>query len=98
MSTTTPVINHLNNPVKILTFSLNDLIFYSAPFLVGSLMDSLVAVPLSGLLLVYAIRRLLRRLPRFYFLRALYWHFPTSKYNRLLKTALPPSHKRLWVR
>ena len=92
------VLKHLNNPVKILSFSLNDLVLYVTPFFIGSLFDSLFLVPSVGLICALTCKRLLRRFPRYYFIRFLYWNLPTDKYNRLLKTSFPPSNKRFWVR
>lgn len=98
MSSPRLVLKHLNNPIKILSFSLHDLALYLGPFFLGSLFDSMFIIPVGGLLIAFTLKRLFKRLPRYYIIRFLYWTLPTSKYNRLLKTVLPPSNKRFWVR
>lgn len=92
------LLKHLDSPVRILSLSINDIVGYAAPFFVGAMFDSLLIIPLCGLILVYLVKRALRRFPRFYLIRQLYWAFPTARYNKLLKVDLPASSKRLWVK
>jgi type IV conjugative transfer system protein TraL len=93
-----PVLKHLDEPVKVLSFSISDLIGYSVPFFIGSFFDSLFLVPMIGIVVVFLVKRLLKRLPRFYGLRCLYWSLPTKRFNRMLGINLPPSHKHLWMK
>lgn len=89
---------HLDSPVRILSFSINDLIGYFAPFFVGAFFDSLLIIPMGGLLLVYIVKRLLRHVSRFYVIRYMYWALPTRRYNKLVRISWPASSKRLWVK
>ena len=92
------ILKHLDEPVRILSFSIGDLVGYLAPFFIGSLFDSLFVVPLIGIASVFLAKRLLKRLPRFHGIRFLYWSLPTRRFNRMLKVNLPPSNKHLWVK
>lgn len=92
------LLKHLDSPVRILSFSINDLIGYLTPFFVGALFDSLLIIPICGLLLVYITKRLLKRVPRFYVIRYMYWALPTRRYNKLVRISWPASSKRLWVK
>lgn len=92
------VLKHLDDPVRILSFSIGDLIGYLAPFYVGSLFDSLFMIPVLGITSVFLLKKGLRRFPRFYSIRWLYWSLPTRRFNRLMKVDLPPSHKQLWMK
>ena len=93
-----PILQHLDSPVRILSFSIQDLIGYLAPFFVGALFDSLFFIPISGLLVVYIVKRILGRFPKFYIIRHLYWNFPTTRFNKILRIQFPPSSKRFWVK
>lgn len=92
------ILKHLDEPVRILSFSISDLVGYLAPFFVGSLFDSLFVVPLIGIASVFLAKRMLKRFPRFHGIRFLYWFLPTRRFNRMLKVNLPPSNKHLWVK
>lgn len=92
------LLKHLDSPVRILSLSINDMVGYAGPFFVGAMFDSLLIIPLCGLLLIYILKRVLRKYPRFHFIRYLYWAFPTTRYNKLLRVDLPASSKRLWVK
>lgn len=92
------LLKHLDTPVKILSLSVSDIIGYAAPFFVGSMLDSLLLTPLIGLILIYLTKRFLRRYPKFYLMRHLYWSLPTARFNKLLKASFPPSSKRFWCK
>jgi type IV conjugative transfer system protein TraL len=92
------VLKHLDNPIRILSFSVSDLIAYLAPFFVGSFFDSMFIIPLGGLLIVFVSKRLLRRLPKFCLIRFWYWNLPTKSVNRMFKSSFPDSNKRYWAR
>ncbi|MCK4934345.1 MAG: type IV conjugative transfer system protein TraL [Simkaniaceae bacterium] len=92
------ILKHLDNPVRILSFSLQDIVIYALPLFIGALTDNMLSVPIVGFLLIFLAKRVLKKLPKFYLIRFFYWHLPTKQYNKLFKTNLPPSHKRLWVR
>lgn len=92
------VLKHLDNPIRILSFSVSDLIAYLSPFFVGSLFDSMFVIPLGGLLIVLILKRFLKRLPKFYLSRFWYWNLPTKSVNRMYKSAFPHSNKRYWAR
>ncbi len=92
------LLKHLDSPVRILSLSIHDMIGYVAPFIVGGLFDSLLIIPLSGLLLVYLLKKALKKHPRFHFIRYLYWAFPTERYNKWLRVNFPESSKRFWVK
>ena len=92
------LLKHLDSPVRILSLSINDMIGYAGPFFVGAMFDSLLIIPLCGLFLIYLFKRDLRKHPEFYFIRYLYWAFPTARYNKLLKIDFPDSSKRLWIK
>lgn len=92
------VLKHLDEPVRILSFSIGDLIGYLTPFFVGSLFDSLFVVPCLGIGCVFVIKKMLKRFPRFYAIRYLYWSLPTGKFNRMMKMNLPMSNKHFWVK
>jgi type IV conjugative transfer system protein TraL len=92
------LLRHLDNPVRILSFSVNDLMGYMMPFVIGALFNSLLVIPTIGLIIVYFGKKALRRFPKFYLIRSLYWSLPTSKYNKLIRISWPSSSKRLWVK
>ena len=94
----TTLLKHLDAPMRILSFSISDLIAYAAPFFIGSLFDSLFVIPVFGVILVLLGKKLTRRLPKFYAIRFLYWFLPTRRFNRVLKVNLPPSNKHFWVK
>jgi len=93
-----PLLKRLDAPVRFLSFSLNDLIAYLAPFFLGALFDSVFIVPSAGIALVLLMKKILKKFPRFYAIRFLYWSLPTGAFNRGLRVYLPPSHKRIWVK
>lgn len=92
------ILKHLDEPVRILSFSVADLIGYLTPFFIGSLFDSLFVIPVIGIASVFLVKRMLKRFPKFHGIRFLYWSIPTRRFNRLLRVNLPPSNKQLWVK
>ncbi len=98
MNMTNPILKHLDDPIRILAFSIGDLIGYLSTFFIGSLFDSLFVVPLIGIGFVYFLKRILRRFPRFYTVRFLYWSLPTKRFNQMFKLNLPISSIRIWVK
>ncbi|MBX9744361.1 MAG: type IV conjugative transfer system protein TraL [Chlamydiales bacterium] len=94
----TAVIKYLDNPIRVLSFSIPDLIAYLSPFFVGSFFDSMFVIPFAGLVGVFIVKRVLQRLPRLYLFRFWYWRLPTKSVNRMCKSSFPSSNKRYWVR
>lgn len=92
------LLKRLDAPVRFLSFSMNDLLAYLAPFFVGTLFDSIFIVPATGMALVFLLKKLLKKFPRFYAIRYLYWSLPTGPFNRTLGVKLPHSNKRIWVK
>jgi type IV conjugative transfer system protein TraL len=92
------ILKKLDNPVRILSFSIGDLVAYLSPFFIGSLFDSLFVVPLIGVVTIFLVKRVLQRFAKFYVMRFLYWSLPTKRFNKMLKIKLPPSNKHLWVK
>lgn len=92
------ILKYLDSPVRIISVSINDLIGYMVLFIVGGMCDSLFIVPISGLFTVNLSKKFLKRFPRYYFIRYLYWSFPTVRYNKLYQVDLPDSSKRMWVK
>ena len=92
------VLKHLDEPMRMLSFSIGDLAAYLIPFFVGSLLDSLFIVPGLGIIFVVILKKVLKKFPRFYAIRYLYWSLPTERFNRMMKMNLPPSHKHFWVK
>lgn len=92
------ILKYLDNPIRIISVSVNDLIGYIAPFIIGGICDSLFIVPITGLFSIYLLKRFLKKYPRYYFIRYLYWAFPTVRYNKLFQVDLPDSSKRMWVK
>jgi len=92
------LLKHLDSPVRILSLSINDMIGYLSPFFVGAIFDSLLIIPVCGLIAIYFIKRVVRRFPRFYLLRSMYWGFPTQRYNKIVGVRWPHSSKRHWVK
>ncbi len=92
------LLKRLDAPVHFLSFSMNDLIAHVTPFFIGALFDSLFIVPAIGSILVIAMKKILKKFPKFTAIRYAYWSFPTNTFNQALKTNFPPSHKRLWVK
>lgn len=92
------ILKHLDKPVRILAFSIHEIILYALPFFIGSLVDSLLIIPVLGFLIIFFCRKILSKLPRFYVIRFLYWHLPSRQYNKLMKTNLIHSHRRLWIK
>ncbi len=97
MISSRPVIRYLDEPIRFLSFSSGEWAAFSAPFFVGSLVDSLFIVPVLGILSVAGVRKMLKKLPKFYAARFLYASIPTLRLNRMLRVNLPPSHTRFWV-
>lgn len=93
-----PLMQHLDSPMRILSFSLSDFIGYAAPLIIGGAFDSLFIIPLIGGVLIYLVKKALKKLPKFFLFRYLYWVFPTALYNKMLKIDLPPSAHRLRVK
>lgn len=96
--TNRPLLKHLDQPIRILSLSIPDLVGYLIPFFLGALLDHLLLVSAGGMISVYFLKRALKKFPRFYLLRSIYWSLPSSAYNRITKTSLPPSAKRKLVK
>ena len=92
------LLKYLDNPVRILSFSIADLIAYLAPFFAGSFFDSLFVIPLIGIALIYLMKKMLKKLPKLYWIRFLYWALPTKRLNKMLRVNFPFSNKRMWVK
>lgn len=92
------LLKRLDAPVRFLSFSMNDLLAYLAPFFVGTLFDSIFIVPATGMGLVFLLKKLLKKFPKFYAIRYLYWSLPTGAFNRAVGVKLPHSNKRIWVK
>ena len=91
------ILKHLDSPMRILAFSMDELVGYVAPFFIGAMVDDMLIIPVVGLLLVFFTRKCLGKLPRYYLIRFLYWNLPTKTYNKTLKTNLISSDKRMWI-
>jgi len=92
------LLKRLDSPVRFLSFSMNDLIAYLAPFCIGALFDSIFIIPTTGMGLVFLTKKITKKFPKFYAIRYLYWALPTGAFNRILRVKLPPSNKRIWVK
>ncbi len=92
------LLKYLDSPMRVITFSVNELVAYAIPFFLGVILDSLLIVSCVGMTLVYIINKALKRLPKFYLIGLIYWFLPTNKFNKTLKVNLPSSSKRLWVK
>jgi type IV conjugative transfer system protein TraL len=95
---TNPLLRHLDAPVRFLSFTASDFIAYLMPFFLGALLDSLFVVPALGIGFVFLVKKMVKRFPRFYVMRFLYWSLPTRRMNRLLRIDWPASHKRIWIK
>lgn len=98
MSTSHSVIKYLDSPIRILAFSIQDVMLFAAPFLIGSLFDSFLILPGCGIALIVIIKKLLKRSQKYMLVRLMYWKLPTRRFNKLFRTKLPPSNLRLLVR
>ncbi len=99
MKNTKPILlKHLDDPMRIISVSMNDFIAYVLPFFVGIAFDSLTIIPLTGVIVVYSTKRFLKRYPRYFFVRYMYWVLPTRRFNPMMKLNWPPSHQRFWVK
>lgn len=92
------LLQYLDNPVRILMFSVNELIAYMLPFFIGAFFESMFVIPIIGLTLIYMLKRLMRGVPKYYAIRMLYWAIPTSYYNKFLGVRFPPSNQRMWIK
>ena len=97
-SPTSLLLRRLDAPARFLSFTMGELISYLAPFFVGALLDSLFVVPAAGILGVTFSRKFLKRFPKYYGIRLLYWSLPTKSFNRILRINLPPSNQRIWIK
>lgn len=84
--------------MRVITFSVNELVAYAVPFFLGVMLDSLFIVSGVGMTLVYITNKYLKRFPKFYLMGLIYWSLPTTTFNKALKVNLPSSAKRLWVK
>jgi type IV conjugative transfer system protein TraL len=98
MSATFAMLKHLDAPVRFLSFTMGELISYLAPFFVGAMVDSLFVVPAAGIFAVAGGRKYLKRFPKYFGIRYLYWSVPTKSFNKILRVNLPPSNHRLWIK
>lgn len=92
------LLKHLDDPVRIVSVSVNDFIAYMLPFFIGIAFDSLTIIPLTGMVVVYLSKRFLKRFPKYFFIRYMYWSLPSKHFNSALKINWPPSHQRFWVK
>lgn len=92
------LLKYLDSPVRILSFTITDIVGYLSPFFFGAIFDSLLIIPMCSLIAMYFVKKALRRFPRFFLLRSLYWHLPTKQFNKSVKILWPSSSKRLWVK
>jgi type IV conjugative transfer system protein TraL len=92
------LLKRLDAPVRFLSFSMNDLIAYLAPFFLGALFDSIFIVPFFGTAAIYLLKKVTKKFPKFYAIRYLYWSLPTKSFNRILRVNFPSSNKRLLVK
>ncbi len=91
-----PLLRHLDNPIRVLSLSINDLVIYGLPFFIGSLFDSLFVMPAIGLGIVYLGKKAIKGVPKFYMVRYLYWSLPTKRFNRIFRVGFQPSNQRFW--
>ncbi len=92
------LLKRLNAPLRFLSFSMNDVIAYLTPFFAGALFDSIFFVPAIGIGCVLFLKKILKKFPKFYAIRYLYWSLPTGVFNGAVKVKFPPSHKRIWMK
>ena len=92
------LLKHLDSPVRILTLSVNDFMGYVIPFFIGVMLDSVLIVPICGLIIIHFLKKVLRRLPQFYLVRRTYWALPTRRFNKFARISWPSSSKRFWVK
>lgn len=91
------ILKHLDAPIRVLSFSLNDLVIYALPLFIGSFLDDMLLLPSLGFLTIYAGKKMVRKFPRYYLINFLYWNLPTKQYRKIFRTKLIPSEKRFWV-
>ena len=92
------LLKHLDAPMRIITFTVEEFISYIIPFFIGVIVDNVCLVTILGITLVIFVRKYLRRFPKFYLIGLFYWSLPTARFNKALKLNLPSSAKRLWVK
>ena len=92
------LLKRLDAPVRFLSFSIGDVALALVPIFLGALFDSLFLIPVFGLSILFFLRGALKRLPRFYAIRFLYWSLPTQRFNRFLRVKFPPSNQRFWIK
>ncbi len=85
------ILKNLDNPTVLLLFTVQD---WALLFLTNHVLISLII----GIPMVKILRKNLKKVPRFYFKRLLYWIFPVSQFNKRAKDNLPPSHVHTWIR
>lgn len=90
------VLKTLDNPIRILFWNLPDFMMLILPFFVGMLFESTLLF-LVGIALRIILKRALRRQRKGSAKLWVYWHFPTSTMNRMLKTHMPASHIRKYL-
>jgi type IV conjugative transfer system protein TraL len=88
------VLKSLDNPVRVFTWDIDQVLAVTAPMLLGILFGS-VLLFLSGFAFGFANNRLRKGTHRGDFISRLYWYLPTkSLKKRGLFKNLPDSHKR----
>ena len=92
-----PLIKYLDEPIRILKFSLHDIATLTVPIFIGLIFDSVVLIPGLGIGCVLMVKKLMRKFPKFYFTRWLYWVMPTKAFNKGRHVNLPNSSVRKWT-
>lgn len=92
------VIKRLDAPAMFITIPVADLWLFSLPTIATLVMTSSVLATLSILILMKLLKKMMRRLPKKYGRRFLYWYLPTKVFNRILGTRFAPSHVDQWLR
>ena len=94
----TVLLKHLDSPMRFLMLTINDIIGYVIPVILGVVFDSFFIIPICGVILVHRTKRFLRRFPNRFIVRYSYWAIPTIRFNKLMGTDFVPSSKRFWVK
>ncbi|WP_194848408.1 type IV conjugative transfer system protein TraL [Candidatus Neptunochlamydia vexilliferae] len=89
---------YLDNPKMLMGMALTDLLSLAIPLYMGICLKKFILFALIGGSLFMMRRKVARALPKYYLIGLIYWHLPTTVFNRMFKVALPPSHKRFYLR
>ena len=93
-----PILKHLDQPIRFLSFESKDLIFLILPIVFGGVFDSILLFSFIGWALFFFVKRALKRFPKFFFIRWLYRQLPTRNFNQLFNLKMLPTHKMMWVK